>query len=645
MSESTWTGVQGSTGPLNTGTGDQHNHLTQNYFHDVAPPGAPPLRPLAADHLRWLDRRFVPPFGMTDAQDVLSTTGTLLLDGAPGSGRNATARVLLHRTPGPRVPRTITVDRQDADAELDGSYLGEGDRLLLDLADAGPDRWEAAHDRLPALHQVVQERGARLVVIVPHGTTRLSNELAAHRRTIVRPSGWVVLSLALRCDDFPLAEHIEELTGQLHARVTGDRPMGEVARLARLLGEARRSAPRGSAASWCAAALADLHDLAARAASAFGDLSDGRARALLFTTAMLSGTRPEALHAASEELLKEVGHPEDHRPLLEQEDLAQRFVSIRAFPRDDGTVAFETADYAAAVRTHFWRHLPGMRPAFRAWVDRSVRLLDLTSYERDTLIACCAEQCLAAGQYEPLLALAQEWAGDGPPRLVQAAIQILGHGLSDAGAGRTFRQRVYDWATDARVPSGLAGALVSVSAEVIASTHPDQALVRLHHLARRAPDGEDGARVRLLTLALAEPRLHRLLLVRLADDLSRHRWLADVSLFRACAAPGLLLAPATDGRPVLEAQGLRVHVAGAWRALLAHRPETEWLPLAEEWMTAAGRTAAHQDILLDLLVRAAEPSPAALARLYTLSLRHRYAQRLRRKIDAAQGFKTVPSSF
>lgn len=219
MSESTWTGVQGSTGPLNTGTGDQHNHLTQNYFHDVAPPGAPPLRPLAADHLRWLDRRFVPPFGMTDAQDVLSTTGTLLLDGAPGSGRNATARVLLHRTPGPRVPRTITVDRQDADAELDGSYLGEGDRLLLDLADAGPDRWEAAHDRLPALHQVVQERGARLVVIVPHGTTRLSNELAAHRRTIVRPSGWVVLSLALRCDDFPLAEHIEELTGQLHARV------------------------------------------------------------------------------------------------------------------------------------------------------------------------------------------------------------------------------------------------------------------------------------------------------------------------------------------------------------------------------------------------------------------------------------------
>ncbi|MEU2076719.1 hypothetical protein [Streptomyces sp. NPDC013489] len=649
MSETPWTEVHGATGPVNTGTGDQHNnthHNTHNYlyFHDVSPPGTPPLRPLASDHLQWLEERFVAPFGMAAAAEVLVNTGTLLLDGTPGSGRNATARVLLHHIGGPRVPRRIVVDPQD-DGGLGEAYVGEGDRLLLDLAEAGsePARWAAAHEQLPALHQAVRERAAHLVVIVPHGTMSLSNELAAHRRVVTRPDGWAVLTRSLRCDGFPVADVMEELTERLQEWVAHDRPLQEIAHLARLLDESRRSAPQRSLAAWCDTALAGLHDLGARVADQFAGLREGRARALLFTTSMLPAARPEALHAATEELLKRVGHPEDDRPLLEQEDFGHRLKTIGASHRDDGSVAFDTADYTTAVRSHFWTHLPGMWPVFRGWVDRSLRLTCLTPEERDTLVACSAEQCLTTGQYEPLLALAEQWAGGGQPRLVQAAVQVLGHGLSDERAGRRFRKGVLDWASDSGITLGLAKALVAVSSQVIASTHPDQAVVRLHHLARHTRHGEHGARDQLLALALAETRLHRLLLVRLAQGLPLRLSPADVSLFRACAGPRLLLTVTPDGRSLLERRGLRAPVTNGWSALFGHHSEEEWLPLAEEWLAETGRAAAHQDTLLDLLVRAAGSDPAVLARLYALSLRHHCALRLRRKIDAAQGLKTSSS--
>ncbi|WP_371636851.1 hypothetical protein OG988_31460 [Streptomyces zaomyceticus] len=641
MSGTPSTGVHGATGPLNTGIGDQHNHF---HYHDVAPPGAPPLRPLADGHLRWLYLRFVPPFGMHTAEDVLTKTGSLLLDGTPGSGRNATARVLLHRIGGPRAPRGIVIDPAGNDGDLGGAYVGEGDRLLLDLAEAEPSRWTAAHERLPALHQAVQERGGHLVVIMPHSAGRLSNELAAHRRTITRPDGWAVLSRALRCDDFPLADHMEELAGLLHAQVANGRPMREIGHLARLLDEARRSAPRKSLASWCSTGLAGLHDLGARVTAQFGEVRQGPARALLFTTAMLPGGRPEALHAASEELLRHVGHPADDRPLLEREDFAHRIDEIGASHRDDGKVTFDTADYAAAVRTHFWTQLPGMWPEFRGWVDQSLRLPSLTAGERDILVACCAEQCLTTGQYEPLLALAQQWAGSRDARLFQAAVQVLGHGLSDVTAGVRFRRRVLDWATlDTGIPLGLARALVAVSTEVIASTHPDQALVRLHQLARRTSRAEHGAMRQLVTLALSEPRLHRLMLVRLARGLTLHGWSADVELFRRCAAPRLLTSPGPEARTLPATGDLRAPVVEAWHALFSHHPESDWLPMAKEWLTAADATGTDPDSLLDVLIEAAKVNPAILARLYTLSLRHPCASRLRQKIDAAQGLEAAPS--
>ncbi|MET9955563.1 hypothetical protein ABZ135_29010 [Streptomyces sp. NPDC006339] len=636
MSGTAFTGVNSEGGPVHTGTGPQHNHF---YFHEVKASGASPLRPLAADHLAWLAQRFVAPTGMNEAARLLDRLGTLLLDGTPGSGRNATARMLLHKTPGHRVPRQLLPEDDNASPDLRGEQVGDGDRLLLDLSDTDGPVWDDLQEKLPALHQTVRERGAHLVVIVPHATGHLRDHLAAHRRTIVRPDGTRVLMRALRQEESPLVETPEELAPPVHAYLATAPPLRDVARLARLLAEARQAEPGKGTERWCELALTSLRDLGRRVATDIATLEDGSQRALLLATAMLPGARPEALHSVTELLLRTVGHPADDRPLLEREDLSQRFWKIGASVRPDGAVVFDLPDYAAAVRGHFWMHRPGMWSDFQKWVDRSVRLASLDGQDRDALVAGYAEQSLRTGQRRPLLAQAREWSAEGDPRLVQAAVQALGHGLSDMRAGREFRQQVYSWSVDDKTPTGLARALVAVSADVIADSHPDQALVRLHHLARRADARSTDAVRRLLALALPDERLHGRLLRRVANDLVRHSERGDIELFRACAEPPRVTSPRRGGSTLVDDPIGRELLTSSWRALFTTRDRAAWLPAAEEWIAAAHPRQAHADALLDVLVEAAGDSPAVLALLYVTALRYPCSALLRHKVDAAQGIR------
>ncbi|MEU6932557.1 hypothetical protein AB0A05_25760 [Streptomyces sp. NPDC046374] len=634
MSGASFTGVQSDGGPVHTGSGTQHNHFN---FHEPRTPGAPPLRPLAVDHLAWLHRRFVDPTGMGKARERLEGQGTLLLDAAPGSGRSATARMLLHGLKGPRPPRQLLGDEGIA-PDLANEHLSDGDRLLLDLTEAEQPKWELVHDRLPSFHQSVRERGAHLVVLLPRQAHPLSNEVAAWLHTIVRPEGMRVLLRALRCADSPIVGSPDELPSTVHTYVAGDPPLRDIARLARLLDEARHAEPAKGVERWCAVALQSLHQLATTVKGAVDKLDAGPDRALLLTAAMIPGSRPHALHAAGEELLRAVRHPADERPLLEREWLSQRLTAIDAAVRPDGSVSFNKPDYAPAVRAHVWTHMPALRQPMRAWVERTVRFPSLSSDERDALVAGYAEQSLRTGDPGDLLSLVRRWSRWDEPWAVQAMIQALGHGLSDAGTGRTFRQQIYDWAKEEDIPPGRARALVVVSAEVIAVSHPRQALVRLHHLARRtgrAPKADQ----RLLELVTADRQLHRHMLHRLARDLPQHPWQADVTLFRACAAPPHLIAPREDRPPLLDRHDVRTALTTAWRALCTRRAEAEWLPQAEEWLSAADADRRYGDVLLDVLAWAARHSPGAVARLYVLSLPHPCSGRLRRRLDAAQGLR------
>ncbi|MEU8763899.1 hypothetical protein [Streptomyces sp. NPDC048659] len=635
MSEPFFTGVRAEGGNVHAGSGPQYNYS----FHERTAPGAPPLRPLAEDHLVWLRRRFIPPTGMAEAHERLERQGTLLLDAHPGSGRTATARMLLHKLGGVRAPRQLLAD-EGIGADQAGEHLGDGDRLLLDLTEADQRKWEQVHDRLPSFHQAVRERRGHLVVLLPRQAHPLSNEVAAWLHTVVRPSGMRVLLRSLRIADPPLAESPDDLPPAVHTYVAEGPPLRDIARLARLIGEARQADPANGIDDWCAVALESLHELASAVRGAVDTLDAAPDRALLIAASMLPGCRPHVLHAVGEELLKAVGHPADTRPLLEREWLFQRLSSIKAGLGPDGSVSFALPDYAAAVRTHFWTHMPALWRPLRIWVERSVRLPSLGPDDRDALVAGYAEQTLRTGQHGHLLASVRKWTGSDEPRTVQAAIQALGHGLSDPGAGQAFRQQVYTWATDSNIQRGLARALVVVSADVMSVSHPHQALVRLHHLARRAGRGLK-ADQRLLTLVREDRQLHRVMLDRLARGLTQHSWPADVALFRACAAPPLLVAPRADRPPLLDQQDVVTALTTGWRALCTRWPEAGWLAPAEEWLSAADEDRRYGDVLLDVLARAAGASPAAAARLYVLSLRHPCSGRLRGRLDAAQGLRSV----
>ncbi|MER8046258.1 hypothetical protein [Streptomyces sp. NPDC094032] len=639
MNGAFFTGVRSEGGPVHTGPGPQY---VDYHFHYEHPPGAPPIRPLAVDHLLWLYHRFVEPGGMATARERLKDMGTLLLDAAPGSGRNAAARMLLYKAPGSRAPRQLLAENDAGGLDLRPDQFGEGDRLLLDLADADGPAWSQVRTKLSALHQVVRERRSLLVVIVPHGSQGLSNELEAHRHPIVRPDGMSVLRRNLRREGFPFGDDPDGPDGlaePIHAYVAGDPPVRDIAALARLLAEARRARPDTPPEHWCDVALTSLRKLGGHVAEHVEKLTQGGQRALLLTTAMLPGASPNALHAASEALLRIVGHPADERPVLEREDLSRRLKEIEAELRPDGSVAFDRPDYAAAVRQHFWAHRPGMWAQFGKWVERAVLLPALASGDRDVLIAGFAEQSLRTGQYRSLLTAARRWADREDPRLIQAAVQALGHGLSDTRAGRHFRVQVYGWSLEQRISSGLLSALVSVSAEVIAPSFPDQALVRLHHLARQAAGPRQQADARLYELALSEERLHRKMLHRLDAGLSQHTWQADATLFRSCAAPPLLTTAREDRPPLLARDDVRDTLVSAWGSLFTRRPEADWSPQAEDWLSAAGADGRYADVLLDVLARAARPSPSVVARLYVLSLRHSCSLRLRRRLDAVQGLR------
>ncbi|MEK8142161.1 hypothetical protein NKH18_05120 [Streptomyces sp. M10(2022)] len=88
-SGTTW--VAGTTGPLHNGTGDMYVTIGA----DQQGSGRPYFTRFADDQLAWLRRVLVAPPGMGKARSELADTGTVILDGLPGSGRTCAARVLL----------------------------------------------------------------------------------------------------------------------------------------------------------------------------------------------------------------------------------------------------------------------------------------------------------------------------------------------------------------------------------------------------------------------------------------------------------------------------------------------------------------------------------------------------------------------
>ncbi|MFF9396786.1 hypothetical protein [Streptomyces griseoluteus] len=654
MSEHIRTRVESPHAPIHTGNGD----LYVTIGTQLQDPDRPTFRRLADDHLTRLKQVLVAPAGMGAARHKLADTGTVILDGPPGSGRTSVARVLLREYDlGTGVFHELLPDEEDELSLSNPALVGNGDRLLLDLSAATAIQWAAARADLSALRKAVHEQNAHLVVVMPHGHS-LDPDLQHYRIEIDPPDGLEVLQRHLRVHGVRY-EPVPTVT----AFLAESRSMREIADFADLVRRSREVAGTDeSFAQWCATARRARDGRRPEITTLAAKLREGPQRALLLTLAMLHGAHADVIHRATQLLLQTLKSPPEDQPLLERKDLAERLSEISASIGPDGHVHFAELDYDAAVRAHFWDHMPDLRLPLGTWVASSVESTGphVSRELRNGLVARLAEQYLRTGRGEDLASLAENWSTTPASRSrLEAAVHALTCGLNDPAQGRNVRQWIYQWCAHRQLKGEFAQVLVQVCADVIAASHPDQALFRLYHLARRERDTTRALQA-LVDLVATSSRLRRRLLDRLErSSLSS----AELRIFLPVCDPEPLTAPYDNGCALIEENGARESLTSGWRAVLKGLPGAMWHPYAERWLHTATDTGHRGDLLLDLLVAAAnqcdDQRGMAFAALYASARAaertapHGTARaalttdRLLHKISTAQGLGrlTVPASM
>lgn len=594
------TRIESSQSVIHTGPGHIFVNDTQ-----AQESGKPTFRRFAEDQLIWLRRVLVAPGGMGKARATLADTGTVILDGAPGSGRTSAARVLLResrRDSG--VFHELLPGEEDEPALHDPALVGPDDQLLLDLSAADDHQWSVIRTDLPALRKAVHDKRAHLVVIMPRGGT-LDPGLQYYRVEIRRPDALEVFRRHLRVHGLPYEQYMRP-DATVDEFMREDRPMREIADFADLVRRARETArPDEGFAQWCATAREARNDRRREVALFVAGRREAPQRALLLTASLLHGAHADVIHRAAQLLLRTFRSPSDGVPPLEHKDLAERLEEISADAGPDGHVRFRQLDFDSAVCAHFWDHLPDLRPHLGAWVASVVDLNDphVTPAVRDGLVARLARQYLRTGRGDGLASLAEGWSAAAASRArLEAAVQALTCGLDDPAHGSEFRARVYQWCAHRQLRGEFAQVLVRICADVLAASHPDQALLRLYYLARRER-GTTRALEALQGLVAGSRRLRRRLLDRLArSDLSP----AALDIFLRICDPEPLTDSSGTARALVEENEVRQSLITCWHAVLAERPRATWRPYAQRWLHRAADGAGHRgELLLDLLVSAA----------------------------------------
>ncbi|MFF4985754.1 hypothetical protein ACFY19_01130 [Streptosporangium saharense] len=641
-----------TTGPVQAGGGDLYA-FSISMLADSR--GRTP-RARARDELVWLRSRFVLPGGYARARDILEAHRVVFLDGEPGSGRNTAGWMLLYgHHSGVETFHELSSKTEDETRRLDPDHVEEHGLLSLDLSDVEERDWRDTQEDLYPLIKAVRERAARLVVVLPHDRVRAGEfraDLDRYRAGITHPPAREVLRRYLREGGIPGIE-LDFSSPELSDFLNRGRPVRDVARFAGIVLEARERSQEGERfAAWCENALAVMTRAVEQIAGLLAKAREGPQRALLLTTAMLHGAHADAVYHGAASLLRVTKHPEDERKLLEREDLAERLKDIEVEADVSGRVRFAKVEQDFAIRTHFWRHVPDLRVGLCDWVGETVRSTELDPEDRDRLVQRLAEQCLNDRYRGMLVKAVYEWGTSPPdPHRLRAAAMALEKGLREEEHGRFFRKQVYDWSREGQLPVMFAQLLVVMCREVIAVRHPDEAVVRLHHLARRERT-TTYAWDTLVGLARGKPQLHRLMLDRLNYQLAvaeKKQYLADTGLFLELADPVSLTASGDRRRSLIAESAVRRWLTGCWKGVFRSPPEV-WSSRTGDWLVAASRDGRHREALLDVLVEGGEGHMDILSRLYITARdlarsatpeeredRALLVKLLRRRIDAVIG--------
>ncbi|MFD9587615.1 hypothetical protein ACFWBM_23350 [Streptomyces sp. NPDC059980] len=651
MSDGSTTRVEQPSGPVHAGPG------TLNYTVNIGPgdqdkPGRSPRR-IADDQLRLLRRQFVDPDGMGAARRLRDESRTVILHGAPGSGRTAAACVLLHEVHQDAGIFRELLPGEEEGALTDPGLVGVGDRLLLNLAEAGASQWAQIRTDLSALRAAVQEQQAHLVVVMPYDGV-LESHLQPYRADIDRPPDMEVFRRRLRLHRIPHEEYLRRAPA-LDAFLAEHPPMEEVALFADRVRRVRAAHPVGDGfPTWCERSRDARKQWRREVAELVAEQNAASQRALLFTTAILHGAHADVIHRGAALLLRILDTPEDEAPLLEGKDLSERLGEIGAATGPGGHVRFDRVDFDSAVRAHFWDHMPDLRHHFSTWTLHSTELNDphITVDLRSRLVSRLAKQYLRTGRGIDLAFLAEEWSAAPATRARrEAAVGALACGLHDPRYGQSLRTLVYDWCVGKQLTGNLAHVLLRVCTDVIAPTHPDQALTRLHHLARRERDATPALDA-LCDLVTTSARLRR----RLLHRLTRYPNADDTPLFLRICDPVSLTDPGNAPQPLIEEKTVQASVVAGWAQVFTTMQQPRWQPYAQRWLHTACAAAVHCDRLLALLVDAAGRNGGILAALYSTARaaeptapggRARgtaITERLLQKISTAQGLYPSASS-
>ncbi|MFH9473802.1 hypothetical protein ACH4L7_08120 [Streptomyces anulatus] len=614
MTEQDRVTVNDPSGPVNNGEGHQY------VFYGVGADwmnrkGVESLRITREDRSRLADR-FVPPVGYRVAADRLEKPGSVvLLKGPPGSGRRAAAIMLLHGFGADRGADNgeIRFEELPGTGE-DESHLvpGRGDRFLLDLSGlADEETYDKAQRRLAVRRSQVQEAGAHMVVVLPSGMDHAHPpDLDPHAVMLGRPRGVAVVTRYLRMDRMPFRS--ADLGSSELQHLCDRSPMRELARLAGLVRAARDSGRFGADfAGWLDKAMHAVTDRANEVGQQVAAVRTAPERALLLTTAMFEEAPADTVYEAWHGLMKTVRHEEEVTTELARTDFGERLAGLGIERDPDGRLRFDRLAYADAVRTYFWANFPGVRNDLRDWIGRAAGLRGLTTDDQLNVVVRFGERALAVGRPDHLFDLVARWANRAAgtpcdPRAVVALELGLGH----ERFGGWFRKRMYECVVrPGSLSDGLARVLTTACIQSLSTTHPDQAVVRLHYLAVRKGEAAREAREALFELAGRDHRLYRLLIDRLRDRARRepHRAEPHLHLLTELLRKGR--APDPPPWPDLFL---------GWETVFSQPSTEHWNPLVSSWLNAAAGDSA-QKMALDVMVGATRGRAAALHRLYAIA--------------------------
>lgn len=630
--------IRDTSGPAMLGDGNTQNNLS------VIAAGLKLLQqrhPLhqPIDHLRRLAERFVPPPGFAEAQAAIRELGTVILLGPPGAGRTAAAQMLVfYSRPGRGELHELYPQEPDEGSlfHIDPDLIARDDGMWVDLSDAGQQVWSQIQKELPTLHRRVQERSARLVVIQPHALDLVA-DFHHQLRRIDRPPQDEVFAHLLGVEG--LANGADLATPDF---LKNPRPMDDIRQFVKDILDAKEQragkADKGDLQRWIAAADQPTSPRETPVSEALTELTLASQRALLLSVAMLHGAHADVIDGAASALVASL--PGEPDAALDRLPLGDRLREVGAETDSARHVRFSRSGYEAAVRLFFWRHFPELHSVLATWVRTTLGWNDLSDDDRAEMARGFAAQCLDARYQRYWTALVERLtAQQSHPACELAAATILHVGLGDEANSRTFRRQIYDWSR----ASGTSGSLATVllfACQQMTQTHPGEALVRLHHLARRHPERTDIWDA-LADFVYGNRRLLRMLLSRLTDRPFETTRTVDARIFLYVADPARLSARQPTSSPPITQSDVTRQLAAGWTLAFTRLPGTEWASRASDWLRCAAEDDTNRHSLLDVLIGGGRPAIAVLPQLYGLAHRAPFrdviAELVLNQISAVQG--------